>query len=95
MRGHVVGAFGRMPVEPVVLRNDPSKERIEVHEHVRIRILLDHERRRRMADEQRQKAVADLAFRDPGRNLVRDVDQSRFPGRDLDRGECLTHGHRR
>lgn len=54
VRRHVVGTFQRMAIAWVVFRNEPLEEIRHVEHHVRVDILLDHQRRRGVLDEDSQ-----------------------------------------
>src|SRR6185312_6974167 len=56
MGGHVVGALGAMPVAAGRLRGDGLEEGLQVGAYLRVRVLLDNERRRGVRTEQGEKS---------------------------------------
>ena len=48
-----------MAVQTVVFRRDPAEEIVQIGDHVRIGVLLNRQRRRRVLDEKRQQAGRD------------------------------------
>ncbi len=55
MRGHIVGAFECVPVPALILANQPLEKLIEIEHHIRVGVLLNCERRRRMLNKDGQK----------------------------------------
>ena len=55
VRGHIVWTFCIVPVA-VFLRSEPLEKIRQIQHHVRIGVLLNHQRRRGVLDEQRQQA---------------------------------------
>ncbi len=60
VRGHVVRAFGGVPVMARVLRHKALEEIVEIGDHVGVGILLNHQRRGGVLEEDGQQAGADL-----------------------------------
>ena len=60
VRRHVVRTFGRVPVARVVFRRQALEEIRQIEHHVGIGILLNHQRRRSVLDEDRQQARLEL-----------------------------------
>lgn len=78
MGRHVIGTFGPMPQighrRVVGPRHETGQPRHQVALHIRVGVLLNQQRARRMPHEQRQQSIA---LRQPIRDPVRDIDQPR------------------
>jgi len=57
VRRHVVRPLHGVPVEAIVLRNEPAEEDVQIVDDVRIGILLDGERGRGVLDEDGQQTA--------------------------------------
>src|ERR1700693_4536371 len=73
MRRHVVAAFGGVAKPRSILRNQPLEKLAEIAAHIRIRILLNCQRYRRVLDENRQQAALNLLRPEPLPHVARDV----------------------
>ena len=91
MSGHIVGAFVVMLVPPAFRRN-PREVAFEIAPRGRSAILLDHERRRGVADEYRQQPGIDPAIGNPAANGIGAVVQSLPRRPDRQPRDFLPHG---
>jgi len=75
VRRHIVGTFG--VVAPTgVLGREPAEHRHEIVEHGGIGILLDRQRRRSMADEQRHRPLSRVRVKHKLRDLGGEIDEA-------------------
>ena len=65
VRGHVVIAFGGMAEQRVAVRREPREKSVQIAAHVGIGVFLDQQRGGRVAQMQREQAVAKFVFRHP------------------------------
>ena len=70
---HVVRSLGVVPVQSAAFGHEPVEECLEVAPYVRVRVLLDHEARRGVADEHRHDSVRHIAPIDYFGHFVSDV----------------------
>jgi len=70
MRRHVVRTFGIVTITRVILGGDALEEVSQVQHHVRIGVLLNHQRCRSVLDEQRQEAGFSFGRSHPRRHLA-------------------------
>src|ERR1700677_842411 len=82
MGWHVVRSFRVMNAKAAPLRHELFEESLEVRAHVRVGILLDEERSRGVAAEQREKPGRDRLRAHPFLDRPGDLDQSFAAGRD-------------
>ena len=73
---HVIGTFDGVAIQPRIFRYQAPEERIEIVYHVRIGILLNGERCRRMLQENGEQASADILGRQPLCNRTGDIVQT-------------------
>jgi hypothetical protein len=59
MRGHIVRPFIAMPVQRIAIDDQPREESIEIAANIGVGVLLNHQARGRVANEQRQQTFLD------------------------------------
>ena len=74
MGRHVVGPLGGVPETGVTIRYQVAHEGLQVFEYGRIGILIDHQRRARMANEQMAQPVRDTTAFDDRRDTRREFE---------------------
>jgi hypothetical protein len=72
MRRHIVRPFVLMPIARIVLRRQPLEIIRQIAHHVRVRVLLNRQRCRRVLHEHRQQSRLNLQRRNPLRHLSRE-----------------------
>jgi len=90
---HVVRTLGGMAEDRVPFGNEASEEPLEVALDLRVGVLLDDERRRRVADMEGQEARPDSGRSRPRFDLVGDLDEARAACRDVELPHLLLHRH--
>jgi hypothetical protein len=70
VRRHIVGTFHGVAVQPVVFRRQAAEKSIQVVDHVRIGVLLDGQRGRRVLDEEGQETLTNGLLFQPSRDLT-------------------------
>src|SRR5258707_509270 len=91
VRGHVVGTFSRMPIQVRVFRDKAREEIGQVGNHVRIGVLLNHQRRRSVLAENRQQTGFRLLAVKPSVDLAGEFIQPLTVSRDMDLMSVLLH----
>lgn len=91
MGWHIVAAFGGVPEPGRALRDQPLEKFAEVALHIRIGVLLNDERCRRVLDKNRTKPGLYVLSADPFSDLVRDFVQALGSGSNLQVALGLLH----
>src|SRR5580704_9299244 len=91
MRGHVVQTLGFVDIALAVLGCDFLEKIFKVHLDAGIGVLLNEQRSRRVAAENRQEAGRDILLAKPARNLRPDLDKSFAAGLNVQAMERLAH----
>ena len=91
MRGHVVGAFHRVPVARVAFGRDAFEEVAEVGDDVGVGVFLNRERGGSVLAEERQESGGDVALGDPVGDGRGEVVEALSGGGDFEAGGELFH----
>ena len=70
MPRHVVRTLDRVPVTRIIFRSDSLKVIRQIQHNIRIGVLLNHQRRRGVLDENRQQSSLNASRGHPLRNLA-------------------------
>ena len=85
MRGHVIGPFHGVPVQPVILGRKAAEKHIQIVDHIRVGILLNQQRCRCVLHEDRQQSRAHFLLGKPSGNLTGEFVEPFAARRDLQR----------
>src|SRR3984893_9141562 len=91
MRGHVVQTFGFMNIAIAVLRRDFLEKTFQIRLDIRIGVLLNEQRGRGVAAENRQEAGRDVLLAKPARHFRADLDKTLAAGLNVQAMERLAH----
>ena len=91
VRGHVVRAFGGVPVKLGLLGHQPGEEIIQIGGYVRVGVLLNQQGRGSMLAKKVQQPGLDMLCADPGLDLAREIIQAFAVRSNLDLMRELSH----
>jgi len=86
VRRHIVITFSRVNEKRITVADEPRKKTFQVAPHVRVRILLNQQRRRCVPQMQRKQSVFEIVLCNPATDIISEFVESAAPRRN---GEIL------